>query len=271
MTGPQPDPAHNGVRDECTVLFSGGSDSTLAAVRMLERFSRVHLLTFRRRHLWFVDNAGAHVLRLQQRFGPDRVRHTYLDCTPEFARIFCAPFKQDVKEFGTHLGLLVCLACKLAMHTRTIIYNLERGVPCSAVGSRHESRLYPAQMRSVKARIERMYAEYGMEVVSPVYEMVNTDEAAYELGLSPSKRLKQQFILYDTQPSCLYGGVAYIYSRFFYGPLFGEDAREADSLRYFENKRALVHAIVHEHFESRNRDLSAAVAALNSCGATSSR
>lgn len=235
---------------ECTVLYSGGSDSTLSAALMLERFDRVRLITYRRKHLWFAGNAGRHVPLLTAQYGDDRVAHVYLDCTPEFRRIFYGNLGADLKKYGTHLALLVCLGCKMAMHTRTIIYNLEHGIRYSVVGSRQESSLYPAQMRPVKERIEQMYADYGMENLAPVYEMTDTDRMLYERKLSPQKDLKQQFIFYDTQPSCLYGGVAYVYSRIFYGPLFGNDTRQADSLRYFQDKRPVVDAIVRERLHS---------------------
>ena len=222
---------------------------------MLERFDRVRLLTYHRRHLWFVKNSELNLKGLQAKYGEDSLEHVYLDCTPEFRRIFYGDLEPDLKEYGTHLALLVCLACKMAMHAHTIIYNLEHGIRHSAVGSRQESRLYPAQMRPVKDRIEEMYNAYGMEAIAPVYDMTDTDRMVYDRGLSPKKDMKEQFIFYDSQPSCLYGGVAYVYSRLFYAPLFGDEARQADSLRYFEDKRKLVDAIVREHFEAKGEEL----------------
>lgn len=229
---------------------------------MLERFDHVHLITYRRCHLWFVRNAELHVGPLKARFGNRRLCHVYLDCTRAFRQVFYERLDQDTKKYGTHLALLVCLGCKMAMHARTIIYNLEHGVARSAAGSRHESKLYPAQMRSVKERIEEMYRDYGMEIESPVYDLTDTDRLAYEQGLVARRNMKQQFIFYDSQPSCLYGGVAYVYSRLFYAPLFGAEARQADALQYFDDKRPVVDAIVRRHFARKGQDVSRRVADL---------
>jgi len=217
---------------------------------MLDRYDYVHLLTYRRTHLWFTQNSEVHVPLLLEKYGDGRFRHVYLDCSKVFHRIFYARLEEDVKEFGTHLALLVCLGCKLAMHACTIVYNIENRIRTSAVGSRLESKLYPAQMRPVKERIEQMYRDYGMDIVSPVYDAVDTDEIIYAKGLTRKKDLKRQFLFYDTQPTCFYGGVAYVYSRCFYAPLFGDEAREEDSIRYFEAKRGVVDEIVRDHFAS---------------------
>ena len=235
-----------------SLLYSGGSDSTLSAAWALERYGRVHLITYRRSHLWFVKNADVHVRLLREKYGDDRIKHVYVDCSPEFRRVFYRDIEADVKSFGTHLALLVCLGCKMAMHARTIVYNLEHGIRDSVVGSRRESSLYPAQMQPVKERIEQMYRDYHMEIIAPVYGLTDTDEALHEMGLTPKRDLKQQFLFYDSQPTCLYGGVAYVYSRCFYAPFLGDETRLADSLRYFEVKRPVVDRLVREHFAGQD-------------------
>jgi hypothetical protein len=148
----------------------------------------------------------------------------------------------------------------MAMHAETILYNLEHSIPEAAIGSRFETRLYPDQLPSVKARLEDMYAGFGLSLSSPVYDMTNTDDALFAQGLTLKKDLKEQFIFYDTQPSCLYGGMAYVYSRCFYGPFFGEEAREADGLRYFEVKRPVVERFVCDRLAAKGLDAEALIA-----------
>ena len=51
------------------VLFSGGSDSTLAAAQILDECDRITLLTFDPGYLLFLENTRVHAKKLKEVFG----------------------------------------------------------------------------------------------------------------------------------------------------------------------------------------------------------
>lgn len=234
----------------CSVLFSGGSDSTLVAAYALERFEEVDLVTYDRRLLFFLKNTRKHAEKLAEKYGPTRVRHVFFNVNDIFDRIFVGELDRDLPRYGTHLSLLVCLGCKMAMHAQTILYNLQNGIAHTFDGARRETDWYPAQMASVKEQMRLLYADFGLVLDSPVYEMVRTDEMIHEMGIADARTLKSEFLLYETQPSCIFGSVAHIYTRLFYGPFFGYKTREQDALEYFQQKRPIVEEYVRESLAS---------------------
>ena len=221
----------------CTVLFSGGSDSTLVAAMALERFEAVDLLTCQRKLMFFVENTRGSAGTFEERYGPERVDYVLVDINDAFGRIYLADFRSDLRRYQTHLTLLVCLACKMSMHAAAIVHNLRTGNGHTLDGARRETEWYPAQMASVKEQMRQLHAEFGLTLESPVYDTIKTDERIHEMGLVGQKTLKGQFLIHDTQPSCVFGSVAHVYTRLFYGPFFGQDVREQDSLDYFHRKR----------------------------------
>ena len=227
-------------KDHAAVLFSGGTDSTLAAAQMLEEFQHVTLLTFNPGYLLFVGNTKVHARKLQDHFGRDRVTHLIIDIRHFIKDILGSDPVEDVKEYGFNLSSLVCLGCRLSMHAYAITWCLENRVPYLADGSIRAQSTIPEQMETVIRRNRRFYSQvYGIHHFSPIYEESESDERLDELGISGRKQLKKQFILFDTQPTCMFGVPADVYSRLFYGKLVG-DTREQDSEQYCAEKYPLM-------------------------------
>jgi hypothetical protein len=223
-------------KDHAAVLFSGGTDSTLAAAQMLEEFDRVTLLTFDPGYLLFLNNTKVHAEKLQQHFGADRVTHLILDIRHYIRDILGVDPVQDIKEYGFNLSSLVCLGCRLSMHAYAITWCLENKVPYLADGSIRAQSTIPEQMETVIRRNRRFYSQvYGIHHFSPIYEESESDRKLDELGISGKKKLKKQFILFDTQATCVFGVPADVYGRLFYGRLVG-DTREQDSEQYCAEK-----------------------------------
>ncbi len=223
-------------KDHAAVLFSGGTDSTLAAAQMLEEFDRVTLLTFDPGYLLFINNTKVHAKKLAAHFGEDRVTHLILDIRHYIKDILGGDPVEDIKEYGFNLSSLVCLGCRLSMHAFAITWCLENQVPYLADGSIRAQSTIPEQMETVIRRNRRFYSQvYGIHHFSPIYEESESDQRLDELGISGKRKLKKQFILFDTQATCVFGVPADVYGRLFYGKLVG-DTREADSEQYCAEK-----------------------------------
>ncbi len=248
----QPRKAH------AAVLFSGGTDSTLAAAQMLDECDKITLLTFDPGFLLFVDNTRVHARKLQKKFGKDRVEHQIIDIRHFIKRILGVDVKADLKEYGFNMSSLVCLGCRLSMHSFAIYWCLKNGVAYLADGSIRAQSTVPEQMESVIRRNRRFYSqEYGIRHFSPIYEESESDQRLDELGISGKKRLKKQFILFDTQPTCLFGVPADVYGRLFYGPLVGSQ-REKDSEQYCAEKYPLMRDLVRDSVTAEGLDVEAA-------------
>jgi len=216
------------------VLFSGGTDSTLAAAQMLDECDRVTLLTFDPGFLLFIDNTKVHARKLQERFGKDRVEHQIIDIRHFIKDILGTDVTGDLREYGFNMSSLVCLGCRLSMHAFAIYWCLQNKVPYLADGSIRAQSTIPEQMESVIRRIRHF---------SPIYEESESDQRLDELGISGKKKLKKQFILFDTQATCVFGVPADVYGRLFYGRAVGS-TREKDSEQYCAEKYPVMREVI---------------------------
>ncbi|MBJ95044.1 MAG: hypothetical protein CMP23_11310 [Rickettsiales bacterium] len=227
-------------REHAAVLFSGGSDSTLAAAQMLDEFQRVTLLTFQPGFLLFINNTRVHARKLQNCFGSDRVQHKIINIQDQIKAILGSDPGADMGEYGFNMTSLVCLGCRLSMHSAAIVWCLEHRVPYLADGSIRAQSTIPEQMESVIRRNRRFYSErYGIRHFSPIYEENESDRRLEELGIADKNKLKKQFILFDTQATCPFGVPADVYGRLFYGRMVGRQ-REDDSEQYCAEKYPLM-------------------------------
>ena len=222
------------------VLFSGGTDSTLAAAQMLEECDRVTLLTFDPGYLYFLGRTRVHADKLVAKFGADRVEHLIIDIRDFIGQILGSDVKGDLGEYGLNMTSLVCLGCRLSMHAYAIVWCIQNQVPYLVDGSIRAQSTIPEQMESVIRRNRRFYSEeYGIHHFSPIYEESDSDRRLEELGIADKRRLKRQFILFDTQATCAFGVPADVYGRLFYGKLVAGQ-REGDSEQYCAEKYPLM-------------------------------
>ncbi|MCO4768427.1 MAG: 7-cyano-7-deazaguanine synthase [Deltaproteobacteria bacterium] len=237
------------------VLFSGGTDSTLAAAQMLDECDKVTLLTFDPGYLLFLDNTKVHAEALQERFGADRVEHRIIDIRHFIKDILGVDVGADLREYGFNMSSLVCLGCRLSMHAFAIYWCLQNEVPYLADGSIRAQSTIPEQMESVIRRNRRFYSqEYGIRHFSPIYEESESDQRLDELGITGKKKLKRQFILFDTQATCVFGVPADVYGRLFYGKLVGK-TRELDSEQYCAEKYPVMQDVILKAIEEHGIDV----------------
>jgi len=246
---------------DASVLFSGGSDSTLAAVRALERHQRVHLLTFEQGLVLFVQRSKAHAELLQARFGPSRVTHHVINITRLFHQVFVGNLRHDLMTYGPALCVQVCHGCRIAMHAHAILFNLLHGVRYLADGNIRKQESEPFQLHSMMDFNREHYEQYGIVYCSPVYEEERSDRVLERMGLAVRGNLKRQFILFDTQATCVVGVPADVYGRLFYRGLMKERHR-MDSERYRMEKEPIFRRFLEAECNRRGLRLGALVARL---------
>ena len=235
------------------IMFSGGTDSTLAAALMLEEGREVHLLTFNPGFVLWASNSRYNARRLEQVYGIDRVHHHILDNSSNTKKVLWKDIRRDIKEYGFNMQALVCLGCRMAMHAGAVVYCLEHEVPYLVDGSIADQATIPEQLQSTLTRHRAFYRDtFGMHHRSPIYNESRSDNRLAQMGMEDQRNLKRQFVLFDTQGTCPFGVPADVYARMFYRLM--PKTRERDAKCYGRAKYPLLVNTVAQHFEARGED-----------------
>jgi predicted subunit of tRNA(5-methylaminomethyl-2-thiouridylate) methyltransferase len=154
---------------KAVVLYSGGTDSTVVAALAAQAFDIVHLLTFTRFGIHHPGRSRANVGKLKAKYGPDRFVHRILDIDRLFRKIAYGGYAGCVRRHGFFV-LATCALCKVAMHTRALVYALDNEIRMVRDGANKEMKLFPAQTAEGIALIERLYGAFGIRYETPVFD-----------------------------------------------------------------------------------------------------
>ncbi len=170
-------------RQELAILFSGGTDSlavyALAAagrhpelarplkihlLHMLNGMSRFH--DFPRQRFAAAQKILATKVPEPKALPPAEMLE--LDMGRLFQGLWLDRFEELMPCYGGKN--LVCVACKLAMHTRAIIYCTEHFVPLLATGYARRQSYYPEQTPEFMEQIAELSARFGIRTIFPVFD-----------------------------------------------------------------------------------------------------
>jgi len=205
---------------DLAMMFTGGTDTTLAAARILEddKYARLHLLTFCNGICVKVESSRIHADELIEKHGPDRIHHEITYVTELFKRIR-SPVGALIRKYNSTLVFDLC--CRLSMETAAIIYALDNGICEICDGTNiDQGRLFlerPEYLRVSKA----YFASFGLRYFSPVYGMSGgrigrRDELVrrgFTVGPKFLERLNITSCLF-TQPFCLMAFHTYFFTSF---------------------------------------------------------
>lgn len=170
-------------QQELAILFSGGTDSlalyALAAagrhpelarpvkihlVHMLNGMSRFHDFPRRR----FETARRILAARLPPPAAPSETEMVELDMGRLFQGLWLDRFEELMPRYqGKNL---VCVACKLAMHTAAILYCTEHFIPRLATGYAKRQGYYPEQTPVFMGKIAAFSDRFGVRTIFPVFE-----------------------------------------------------------------------------------------------------
>lgn len=170
-------------KQELAILYSGGTDSlalyALAAAGhhpALPRPVRIHLLHMLNGMGRFPEwpRNRFHVAReILGRKVADPARLPAAEMVElDMGRLFQGLWLDRYEELMPRFNgkNLVCVACKLAMHTRAILYCTEHFVPQLVAGYARRQGFYPEQTPAFMERIAAFSARFGITTTFPVFE-----------------------------------------------------------------------------------------------------
>jgi hypothetical protein len=258
---------------EAVVLYSGGSDSTLAAIETARTHDRVHLVTFRRLGLHHVENTATNVERLRSLYGSEKFVHEIMDVERLYRHIAYHRYVRNAFRFG-FLQMAACGICKLAMHFRALVYALDNEICTVRDGANKGMALEPAQSRPVMEVLRSdLYGKHGIAYENPVYEYeyptdleygdslayklgtmrsIDTDvakrgtaeEKLYEIGFFSDKTVKGTAMDQGMQVRCFQLVLFNIFAMWYYIPLHGREAYASAMSAFFQEKIAMLNEIL---------------------------
>ncbi len=189
-------------------MFSGGVDSTSAAILLSKQHEKVHLLTYCNGHGHY--NMGVSKKRADELAAKFKDKFTFnlINIEPLFRMMVLETLEEDYAYYKS--GFIWCLGCKLAMHTQSIIYNLKHGIKLMADGSSRDTSEMVEQMPHSVSLVMMFYEKYGIKYFVPVYDQTRREKIKMlkELKFHMGIPVRDRFL--GIQPRCIPGELYYL-------------------------------------------------------------
>lgn len=268
---------------KCALLYSGGTDSTLAACLLAEQFESVTLLTFSRFGLFSVENSGLNAEKLCAKYGT-RISREVLPVDALFEKVSYDRYFRNLFRHGFFL-LSTCGLCKLAMHLRAAVWCLDHGVTRVADGANKGMNLFPDQQPGVISLLRKMYAAVGITYENPVFDFEGPQDVdftdrfhleklpgfdrpkdadflehrrkttgyrLFELGIMPSENVKGSELDRRMQPRCFQFILFNIWLHWYYLPFATLEKYAADNDAFFGEKTERFTALLKDYAARKN-------------------
>lgn len=189
--------------EKVLLMYSGGRDSTLAACRLAEQGYFVYLVNFSQGAVLHGKNAAHGAERLMNLYGKDHIEFLGNKHIAGIWRDFIFPVynkkpSEILNEFGElTISQFNCLACRSAMYVWCVIKAKKENIRFIAEGARADQG-FCVQMPGIIQRYKNLLAEYGMELLTPVYDLNDDWERKNQL-------LARGFVPKTLEPQCLIG------------------------------------------------------------------
>jgi len=202
-------------RQDLAILFSGGSDSlALYAMAMtgsssgLPRPRTIHLLHMLNGMARFPDfparrlEISRQILEAQipEKEQIPETKFLSLDMGRLFQGLWLDRYEEIMPRFNGKN--LVCVACKLGMHARAIIYCISNYVPLLLAGYTAKQSFFPEQTNAFMDRVSALSKRFGVTTVFPVYEEFDSEQVSRhfleDLGLPSTGGGEQKCLFCQT-------------------------------------------------------------------------
>jgi len=174
------------------LLYSGGSDSSLAACFLAQRFPKVYLNTFSRFGFMATGFSSVHYERMRRRFPDTEFVHSIIPATRFYEALEGWRYFSFLKKYG-FMAFASCGHCKVALHWRNLIFCLDHGIKHSADGAVVDAEEFAEQNpRILMPELKDFYGHFGIELLHPAYQKgLSTEDALFDLGITDQPRIKR--------------------------------------------------------------------------------
>ncbi len=180
-------------RHDIAILYSGGTDSlALYALAMSGKLLYTpHIINI---HLLHMLNGMSRFHEFPQRrldvarriltasrgteTGPETI-YVELDMGRLFQGLWLDHYEDLMPRYG-HKNL-VCVACKLAMHTKAILYCIEHNITFLYVGYTKKQGFYPEQTQVFMSKLQAFSKNFGITTLFPLYDAFDSKDIARHL------------------------------------------------------------------------------------------
>jgi len=209
-----------------------------------------------------VEKPSVQVDNLRRVYGKEKIIHRQGDINRLMRKIYTHGYMGDIWQFGIHVSVFSCVACKLAMDVETAVYNIKNRILYIFDGQQRENEMWPMQMEEVISLMQDFFAEYGLIYECPVYDVERTDIELFEKGVSDSADVKYRAILtkdpkaafeaasvLSNQVSCYGATIPNIFLTGYSIPLWGHERHASKSKAYYMKKLDLLRRLIDDRLE----------------------
>jgi len=196
---------HNTVTDHTALLlYSGGKDSTLSALRLRKMGYYVDFLHFNNGYMRDTDKPYLTFDRTFRKLDGYHFPYEFSDVSVKdyFGDYFSTWKKQygDILEGGTIHSEIRCLSCRMAMYTKAFEIVKKGNYKILAEGARISQKFMLEQVPMIE-RLKEMGSELGFQMLFPVLDLEDDEKEKQEL-------IKAGFSSKSWESKCLLGRAA---------------------------------------------------------------
>lgn len=166
---------------DCLLLYSGGRDSTLAAIRLYNAGYNVHFIHFNNGYMCDCDKS---YLTFQEIFNKEIDYYfDYELSNVDVKELFEEYFNNwsiDITNDSTLDSEIRCLSCRMAMYTKVIQIAIEQGYKYIAEGARISQKFMLEQLPII-TRLKELTASQGIKLLLPVLYVDDDQKEIEEL------------------------------------------------------------------------------------------
>lgn len=191
------------------LLFSGGRDSLLCALR-LEEVEELHLITCDNCHIEGINHICYTIDNIKDIRYAKTTIHAVLHIQAKFHK-YLKPF---MESYGCVCPMLhcTCFACRLAMIVNTIQYCKKYKINMIATGDR-QSDPYLLSTKSIQKLFKKLCSDNNIKYVTPVYDIVSDYDRNIEIsekGVIPKTYECKCWLGYEPTIDILHSDIKYV-------------------------------------------------------------
>ena len=190
-------------KNNVIILFSGGKDSFLCALKMLEEGYNVNLITYENGCGLHLKNVKYNINKLIKKYGNDRVKFLGFKNVSAIFREFLFLYynllpSKIIEKYGeVSISQFNCLSCRLAMYVVTIIEARNNNINLIIDGAR-KSQLFAIEQDLLVENFKKLFQKYNLKIN---YPLLNEDNDF----IIKNEILIRGFVPKTLEPQCLIG------------------------------------------------------------------